>query len=66
MTYKQVIEEFLETTPKWLEAVYTELELLESKDGSCFVCGIRPKNMELLMEAVKELQEKTLMYEKET
>ncbi len=58
---KEIIKEFIESTPKWIK----ELKLQENIAGikMCPMCGIQPEKMLELIEAIKELQEKAWKYD---
>ncbi len=50
---KEIIREFLEATPKWLEAIKIPARVAW-EGGSCMLCGMRPDKIEQLLEALKE------------
>ncbi len=52
---KKVIEEFIEATPIWLK----EMEAQKKYGGFplCPFCGMNPKNITELLEAIKDLYE---------
>lgn len=57
MSMKDIISEFFLDTPHWLE------QMKKMKQESCMVCGMKPENMEKLVEAIQELQEKAWAYD---
>lgn len=54
---KDIIEEFLESTPLWVE------QMQEFKDKPCVICGTVPTKMVELVKAIEELQEKAWRYD---
>ncbi len=54
---KNIVQEFIETTPHWAD------QIMADKDKPCMVCGIIPQNMLELAEAVKVLAEKAWKYD---
>jgi translation initiation factor IF-2 len=54
---KNIIDEFIEETPHWLE------QMEKMKQKQCTICGMKPENIKKLVEAIKELREKAWMYD---
>jgi hypothetical protein len=50
---KEIIKEFLEATPAWLEAIKIPSRIAW-KNGNCLLCGMSPEKIEKLYEALKE------------
>jgi len=61
MSNKEIIQEFIDGTPTWLENVKKQNNL--SGLSGCPYCGIDENKIELLLKAVIELQEKAWMYD---
>ena len=58
---KQVIKEFLESTPAWLDSMKAMEE--HSNFKLCPYCGVNYNKIKALAEAVAELQQKAWMYD---
>lgn len=52
MDNKQIIQDFIDSTPQWLEQMSRM-----KQDSGCMVCGLRPSNIKKLREAIIELQQ---------
>ena len=50
---REIIKEFLEATPEWLDAVKINAEVAW-KNHSCFLCGTNYDKMKSLYEALSE------------
>lgn len=61
MDNKDIIKDFIDSTPKWLENVRKQNDL--SGLSCCPYCGIDEDRIELLLKAVIELQEKAWKYD---
>lgn len=61
MNNEQIIQDFIDSTPLWLKTMAQQAEL--SGLEGCPYCGIETAKIELLLRAVKELQEKAWMYD---
>ena len=54
----KIIDDFIDSTDTWL----LNMELMKQDEG-CVVCGIKPKQIKQLKEAVIELREKAWKYD---